>query len=222
MNLAIIDVQQRLERGTGTILVAARLLADGWVNEGFVSIPYSYGMFWAALSYILDSYVVPGGIEHLPAIALVSGGDHCGANCDQKAQEIVAWVGQAIETAIEYAYSLAREYHTPFAVVSFGFTQRGADVWGVIEALLNTFRDSAVPIIVSWTDQNGQVWYMCIGSASACDALGDRARRIACAQQGRRGCRAIQIPIPAEPWGEPPPPPPPGPITITPGDPGGG
>ena len=67
-------------------------------------------------------------------------------------------------------------------------------------------QSSDIPIIVSWTTSDGRVMYMCLGKASACAALGDLARQIACAQQGQsRYCNAQEIDWRRGAWEAPPP-----------------
>jgi len=199
MGEGIIDTQNRLERGTGTILVAHGLASHGWDHRGFISNLYPDGTtWWGTLSYKWEqSWEIGYGGKAVPTqvrtMALVSGGDHC-ANCATKANDIVKWVGQAIQVALEEGANIRAG-----GVVSFGFTRQGATgVDEVVAALQAAYSDSPVPIIVSWVDSSGQVWYTCIGARCDYYVRSGNAAYIACNQQGQEdycGARETGVPI---------------------------
>lgn len=91
-------------------------------------------------------------------------------------------------------------------VVAFAFTRQGAQVGAVLDALIAAFASSDIPIIVSWTTSSGQVMYRCLGKASACAALGELARVIACLQQKQASsCNAQEVNWRQLAWEAPPP-----------------
>lgn len=191
-----------------------------WTSAGFIHAQYAYGTWWGAVLFYNTAKICSPSDPQCgkPDWVAIAGGDHC-QNCAAKADEIVAWVQRAIDearTRIGPGPGQARE-----GMVTFAFTRDGAQVFEVLNALIAAFQNSDIPIIVSWTDVSGQVQYMCIGSAAACQALGNLAKQIACVQQGQLAyCDAREINWRAKwPDDEPPPPPPPGPIEV---DPGGG
>lgn len=133
----------------------------------------------------------------------VVGGDHC-QDCSNKVNEIVAWISMALK---EVAFQTEATYApTKQGIVTFAFTKPGANVGAVLDALIAAFGNKDIPIIVSWKTSDGRVFYMCIGTASACAALGDLARQIACAQQGQSAnCNAQKVDWRISPWEAPPP-----------------
>ncbi|MEM4402498.1 MAG: hypothetical protein QW376_08495 [Candidatus Caldarchaeum sp.] len=210
-----LNLKDRLERGISTLLVSDRLASRGWKTMGFIKGTYSYGTWWGALSYLygpaLSAILGKVVAQDVVQVALVSGGDHCKADCGAKADEIVAWVGEAIRQADRYKDTLQRRQgFTPWGTVSFAFTHEGAQgVFQVLDALRAAFKDSPTPIIVSWTSDSGEVWFMCIGSAAACNHFRNMgwAQQIACAQQWHvEACTPRELREPLPPSSDLPPP----------------
>jgi hypothetical protein len=165
----------KLERGYGTIVVAGNLSSNlaelSWEFSNLLHERYGYGDWWGIMMRFKDT-------DGKKGIAIV-GGDAC-HNCADKAQEIAAWIGEAVKQAQRFSHIWGIEKE----IVVFAFTYPGADgIDAVINALLLSAGDSTTPIILTWTDSYGQVWYTCIG---ACSNLNKRTlQKIACASQGK-------------------------------------
>jgi len=190
----------RYEQGFGTILATARLVGSLLTWSGsFVGIVYrivNNATWWGAV--VLFEYMFFDPRVNSRYVGVI-GGDHC-QSCWAKVNDIVNWFEQALSEVQRQMAS-----HRTNGLVAFAFTNPGADIRPVLDALIARFGDSEIPIIVSWTS-DGRVFYMCIGKASACAALGDLARQIACSQQGKyAGCSAIEVNWRISPWQAPPP-----------------
>ncbi len=198
----------RYDRGFGTIVATARILhnmpsssVSGWSASLVGIVHRNNGTWWGAV--MIFSYPTIGvnprdGIRY----AGVVGGDHC-QNCSAIVSDIVNWIQQAL---FEVQRQMTIHDTRGRGLVAFAFTNPGANIGAVLDALIARFGNSAIPIIVSWTTSDGRVFYMCIGTASACAALGDLARQIACAQQGQwTNCNAQEVDWRISPWEAPPP-----------------
>ncbi len=120
----------------------------------------------------------------------------------------MAWIQEAINE-VEFLITdpmIINEFFGAKGIVTFAFTRQGAQIENVLELLIAAFKESSIPVIVSWITSSGQVMYMGIGKASACAALGDLARQIACAQQNQHiNCNAQEVDWRGEAWEAPPP-----------------
>ena len=199
--LSAAESRQRAERGYSTILIAGNAVsgdwsstvyAVGWRFIQFVKEQYPYGTWWGAVLKATPTQIGLPTDEPFERV-VIAGGDHC-QDCAQKANEIVEWVRKALEVLPSHVY----EWKHDEGYITFAFTRPGATgVQQVIQALQAEFGDSDIPIIISWVDTNGQIWWECVGSASACDLArrNGTARDIACFQSGQStGCNA-------EEWG---------------------
>ncbi len=208
----------RYEQGVGSVLVAANSIRQGWLYYGFradSSGQYSdsYGMWWASVLYLPP--------ERLPydnngrGIIVVERGDNC-TNCAAKSEEIVAWIGRAVEMVPTIQEGFKAPWVDPnsIGVVTFAFTNpqaQGIDT--VLQKVRTQYANSQVPIIVSWLENN-IVHFECIGAG--CESLTwEEQEKIACNQQGApAGCTDWGTPAPSGPYqptpltiGSPPPPP---------------
>jgi hypothetical protein len=173
------EVQDTLEQGFGTILVAGNsILQGGWEYKGLKLdqegsyTQEGFGDWWGAV-LLLPREQNPEG----RSIIAVTRGDNC-VDCAVKASEISSWIGRAVELAP----SVQRDHNADIGVVTFAFTNPNAVVASVLERLRQDHRNSTVPIIVSWWE-NGQVRYECIGLG--CSNLSwQEQERIACNQLG--------------------------------------
>lgn len=195
------------ERVFSLVVASARLhgLYD-WQFKGFVSASYAYGTWWGSVVVYRPTVITdPNDQTPITGYVAVVGGDHC-QDCSAKANEIVAWVQKAIEQLPTFISRYHETGYSDRGVVTFAFTRPGADVGAVLDALIANFGNSEIPIIVSWTTSDGRVMYMCIGKASACAALGDLARVIACLQQTKSSsCNAQEVDWRGIAWEAPPP-----------------
>lgn len=191
------------EQGFSIVVVAARtarLYRNGWVFKGFYTNP---GRTWwgAVFRYLPTMFSTPDNIPR--GYTVVAGGDHC-RDCLEKVDEIITWIQSAVDTVRFLITDPApvNEFGGSQGIVTFAFTRQGAQVEQVLNLLISVFRNSNIPIIVSWTTSSGQVRYVCIGLVSACTALGDLARQIACAQQNQNiyNCNAQEVNWRSGPW----------------------
>ena len=196
----LFPIEWRLDQGWGTIHIAANSIRQGWEYKGLMHSSYVYyegeiiqleEEWWAAILYLPVDFS-PNGRD----ILAVARGDNC-QECSEpaKVEEIIGWIDEAISlissgAVYEYAKTTAG-----LTVITLAFTRQGADVEGLLAALEAMFGSSSIPIIVSWVDDNGQIWWTCIGAT--CGQVDDsEAEAIACAQQGESGlCGAKR-------WGE--------------------
>lgn len=83
----------------------------------------------------------------------ITAGSHC-QDCSSIAGQIVSWVRTALNKISHYQ----TVYDASSGIVTFAFTRSGAQgIDAVIQALQREFGNSSIPIIVSWTDRNGQL-----------------------------------------------------------------
>lgn len=197
----------RYEQGFGTIVAAARTVDNmvGGPNEWGASLQAivyrDNGRWWGAVVLFTHPTLSTDPNRAAQYVAVV-GGDHC-QNCAAKVDDIVSWINTAL---VEVQRQMNIYDLRGKGIVTFAFTKAGANVEAVLNFLIAAFGDSDIPIIVSWTTSDGRVMYMCLGKASACAALGDLARQIACAQQGQsRLCNAQEVDWRRGAWDAPPP-----------------
>ncbi|MEM2126144.1 MAG: hypothetical protein QXQ53_07095 [Candidatus Methanosuratincola sp.] len=195
--------RERYERGFSIVVAAARTIRGiasphGWQANlvGIIRKEYPYGIWYGVtIVFTQEALGQPGQPPTTVGYVAIAGGDHC-LDCFAKANEIVAWLEAAISEVERLVDTHLAEilYGVNKGIVTFAFTKAGANVSTVLNAIIAAFGNSNIPIIVSWTTSSGQVMYMCIGKASACQALGDLARQIACVQQGQSpNCNAQEI-----------------------------
>jgi hypothetical protein len=89
----------KLERGYGTIVVAGNLSSNlaelSWEFSNLLHGRYGYGDWWGIMMRFKDT-------DGKKGIAIV-GGDAC-HNCADKAQEIAAWIGEAVKQAQRFSH----------------------------------------------------------------------------------------------------------------------
>ncbi len=184
------EVRHRIERVYGTMLVMQRALQKGWELYWIWKDEYAYGTWYGAVLRLKPTQ--DSGDFRVVAL---SGGDHC-LDCGLKIGEITAWVGKALEILEKKENLLLQPYdpygrprpYTHFGMVAFAFTKPGAQGIDEILLSLNTlYGQSSRPIIISWVDENGQIWWRCIGNQGACEAARRTgwAQATVCAQQGQ-------------------------------------
>jgi hypothetical protein len=194
--LTVSESRFRVERGYSTILIAGNAVcqdwsptdyAVGWRFVQFVKTEYPYGTWWGAVLKATPAQILPPDKQPFERV-VIAGGDHC-QDCAGKADEIVEWVRKALGVLPSHV-----QWKHDQGFITFAFTRPGATgVDQVIRALQAEFGDSDIPIIISWVDASGQIWWECIGSASACDLArrSGTARDLACFQSGQpTGCNA--------------------------------
>jgi hypothetical protein len=198
----------RYDQGFGIIVSTARIVSNmpssltGWSASLVGIVPRNNGTWWGAVMIFTHPTIAVDPRQGLRYVGVI-GGDHC-QSCSAKVNDIVGWIYQAL---FEVQRQMTSYGIRDRGLVAFAFTKPGADIGAVLDALIATFGNSDISIIVSWTTSDGRVMYMCIGKASACAALGNLAQQIACAQQGQpANCNAQEVNWRISPWEAPPPP----------------
>ncbi len=203
------------EQALGTLMVAGSSIRQGWTYYGLRAdkggvYGSSYDIWWAGVLYLSPDKLSPNNNGR--GIIVVERGDNC-TDCAAKANEIVSWIGRAVEMVPSIQGNLTNIDPNSIGVVTFAFTNpnaQGIDM--VLQKLRTQYANSQVPIIVSWLENN-IVHFECIGAGCG-NLTWEEQEKIACNQQGApAGCTDWGAPVPSEPnqptpftIGSPPPP----------------
>jgi hypothetical protein len=182
----------------GTVYMMAGSIENGWqLIDVRSDVVLGEGINWWGVLLSLDKANTASGKN----IFVIGIGNNC-SNCDFTfgAGTAVDWVNRALqmlEQFIKEGIVNGCNTSSTLCAITIAFTKPGADIDSALTALQESeeIMKSDIPILVSWQDEDGKVWWKCFGTDEACSKIKDDASQIACSQQKRpQNCGAREWP----------------------------